>query len=92
MNQPGKDILIESAEFLTTCNEKVKPPSLFPNTNDPVPLVPSVVMQNQVTTPVTLTQITSPAKVITKQIEMRTKDGKRRITPMFIPMDDDDNR
>ncbi|XP_030379008.1 protein HIRA homolog [Scaptodrosophila lebanonensis] len=28
----------------------------------------------------------SPAKAISKQTETRTKDGKRRITPMFIPL------
>ncbi|EDW05919.1 protein HIRA homolog isoform X1 [Drosophila mojavensis] len=30
----------------------------------------------------------SPARAISKQTETRTKDGKRRITPMFIPLND----
>lgn len=30
----------------------------------------------------------SPARAINKQTETRTKDGKRRITPMFIPLND----
>ncbi|XP_005185911.2 protein HIRA homolog [Musca domestica] len=29
---------------------------------------------------------TTPVKAISKQMETRTKDGKRRITPMFIPL------
>lgn len=29
---------------------------------------------------------TTPTKAITKQIETRRADGKRRITPMFIPL------
>lgn len=39
----------------------------------------------------TTTAISSPAKqAIHKQIETRTKDGKRRITPMFIPVSQDE--
>ncbi|KAL7743061.1 hypothetical protein ACLKA6_005804 [Drosophila palustris] len=30
----------------------------------------------------------SPARAISKQTETRTKDGKRRITPVFIPLND----
>lgn len=30
----------------------------------------------------------SPARAISKQTETRTKDGKRRITPMFIPLNE----
>ena len=30
-----------------------------------------------------------PKAPINKQIETRTKDGKRRITPMFIPINTD---
>ncbi|ALC48348.1 Hira [Drosophila busckii] len=32
----------------------------------------------------------SPQRAIAKQTETRTKDGKRRITPMFIPLNDVD--
>ncbi|XP_013116021.1 protein HIRA homolog [Stomoxys calcitrans] len=32
---------------------------------------------------------TTPVKAISKQMETRTKDGKRRITPMFIPLNPD---
>ncbi|XP_061396892.1 protein HIRA homolog [Musca vetustissima] len=32
---------------------------------------------------------TTPVKAISKQMETRTKDGKRRITPMFIPLNTD---
>lgn len=32
---------------------------------------------------------TTPIKAISKQMETRTKDGKRRITPMFIPLNSD---
>ncbi|KAH8284272.1 hypothetical protein KR044_008208, partial [Drosophila immigrans] len=32
--------------------------------------------------------VNSPARAISKQTETRTKDGKRRITPVFIPLND----
>ncbi|KAH8387990.1 hypothetical protein KR093_010789, partial [Drosophila rubida] len=32
--------------------------------------------------------VSSPARAISKQTETRTKDGKRRITPVFIPLND----
>lgn len=31
----------------------------------------------------------TPTKAIHKQIETRTAEGKRRITPMFIPLQED---
>ncbi|XP_062130729.1 protein HIRA homolog [Drosophila sulfurigaster albostrigata] len=34
--------------------------------------------------------VNSPARAISKQTETRTKDGKRRITPVFIPLNDMD--
>lgn len=37
------------------------------------------------TKPAVITQNTTPVKAIDKQIETRRADGKRRITPMFVP-------
>lgn len=50
----------------------------------------SASLSTTTTTTKTTAAINSPAKqAIHKQIETRTKDGKRRITPMFIPMSQD---
>lgn len=37
------------------------------------------------TEPVVFPQSTAPVRVIEKQIETRRADGKRHITPMFVP-------
>lgn len=97
-----KDMIIENADLLNVTKEKNKMPSLiqekdtkenlnsniveftnmedrnnykFPNENIPKEPANSI---NPLTS--------SPAKPILKQIETRTVDGKRRITPMFVPL------
>lgn len=97
-----KDMIIENADLLNVTKDKNKIPSLtqekdtkenlnsniaeftnmedrnnykFPNENIPKEPTNSI---NPLTS--------SPAKPILKQIETRTVDGKRRITPMFVPL------
>lgn len=64
-------MVMEAPELLN-----LKPPA--PNQTSQVPAAPSV-------PPVTNTATTPVKGPINKQIETRTSDGKRRITPMFIP-------
>lgn len=93
----GRNLIIENAELLNCVQEKMKPPSLptvqqQPSTNNQnkktimsSPTKPSIIpQQQQQQQPSTLT-----VKAINKQIETRTADGKRRITPMFIPLHQD---
>lgn len=64
-------MVMEAPELLN-----LKPPA--PNQSSQVVSAPSI--------PPTTTTTTTPVKgPINKQIETRTSDGKRRITPMFIP-------
>lgn len=82
----GRDMIVENAEILDAVKEKVTLPSLSGNSTQPeiVPVVsdpfvkpaPAVVKENNDTN----------ASAIKKQIETRTADGKRRITPVFIPV------
>ncbi|KAH8396225.1 hypothetical protein KR222_005671, partial [Zaprionus bogoriensis] len=52
--------------------------------------LPNAAMERRlpVQTPTQAGGAASPARAISKQTETRTKDGKRRITPMFIPLND----
>lgn len=97
--QAGKDMIIESADLLSASNDKPKPPS-FPltidknsrdenhiiiNNNNSINLA----LGNRIEKNVERIPSPPPAKPISKQIETRTADGKRRITPMFIPLNPD---
>ncbi|XP_012227653.1 protein HIRA [Linepithema humile] len=67
----GGCMVMEAPELLN-----LKPPA--PNLTPQVPSAPSI--------PPVINTATTPVKgPINKQIETRTSDGKRRITPMFIP-------
>lgn len=91
--QAEKEMIIENAELLTT-KEKIKPPSLIFNNsqhNDSFGAFNNSVIKNQPPVPQfhAPAVVPSPNKPILKQVETRTVDGKRRITPMFIPLTDD---
>lgn len=83
----GRDMIVENAEILDAVKEKVTLPSLSgkPSQPDIIPvqpdlfIKPAVVKENH----------DSNASAIKKQIETRTADGKRRITPVFIPVNQD---
>ena len=98
-SQAEKELIIENAELLNTAQEKPRgPPLLIPTftketlpTPIPAPSIPSV--QNEVSHSIessstTLGATSTPIKPILKQVETRRADGKRRITPMFIPLTD----
>lgn len=66
-------MVMEAPELLN-----LKPPAP-PNKSPQMPSTPSV------PPPANTTTVTPVKGPINKQIETRTSDGKRRITPMFIP-------
>lgn len=85
-SQAEKEMIIENADLLSTAMEKPRgPPVLIPNATirDTPPPAPKPA---QVTIP---SVISTPVKAILKQVETKTADGKRRITPMFIPLTDE---
>lgn len=82
-SQAEKEMIIENSDLLSVAMEKPRgPPVLIPNaTVKDTP--PPAFKQPQVTTTLATP---SPNKPILKQVETKTADGKRRITPMFIPL------
>lgn len=84
-SQAEKEMIIENADLLSVAMEKPRgPPVLLPTA--PINDTSSVTFKlPQVTSTIPVTA--SPAnKPIPKQLETKTADGKRRITPMFIPL------
>lgn len=77
---PEKDMITEYAELVNVNHEK----SLSSNGG-----TVHINMENN-NMEVLLDRPSTPVKAaIHKQIETRTADGKRRITPMFIPLDEE---
>lgn len=82
--QSGKDMIIEFSELVNNAEKPVNRPTT-------VEMATSInnvdVGSNQ---PKSAAPGPAPTKLaIHKQIETRTVDGKRRITPMFIPLNQD---
>lgn len=77
----NKDVIIENAELLMDTKEHSSSVQIQ-KTNPPVSVPPKA------TTPTVPTVQESPKRIF-KQIESRTVDGKRRITPMFIPLNEE---
>lgn len=76
---PEKDMITEYAELVNVNQEK-----LLSSNGASVQIMENNNME------VLLNRPSTPIKAaIHKQIETRTADGKRRITPMFIPLDED---
>lgn len=84
---PGRDMIIENAELLNITQEKLKPPSVSNTIPHPKTSQPS--LNSHFNGEQTTFSVSTPVKAISKQIETRTADGKRRITPMFIPLHQD---
>ncbi|XP_055844471.1 protein HIRA homolog [Episyrphus balteatus] len=77
----ARDTLIENAELLNAVPEQVCPPSF------PIDLNSETIKETTVRTMTSNSADTIyQAKAINKQTETRTADGKRRITPVFIPL------
>lgn len=82
MVQPEKDVIIEYPELVNVAKEK----SAMNHSNDVrlEPVAPEVAKSRP------FSDIGMPKAAIPKQIETRTADGKRRITPMFIPLNQEE--
>lgn len=81
--QAEKEMIIENAELISVRMEKPRgPPVLIPLM--PVKETPSPTFKSPHIASTSVTS--SPSKPILKQVETKTADGKRRITPMFIPL------
>lgn len=88
----GRDMIVENAEILDAVKEKVTLPSLSGNQPQSQPeIVPPVVpVPDPFIKPAVVKENHEPnVSAIKKQIETRTADGKRRITPVFIPVNQD---
>jgi protein HIRA/HIR1 len=84
--QAEKEMIIENSDLLNVTEKPRGPPSLLPQAA--VAESPPVIFKPpQQATPKTVAA--SPNKPILKQVETKTADGKRRITPMFIPLTED---
>lgn len=90
--QPEKDMIIEYAELINVNNEKNSNSNMKFNINTLTAAPMELSMENN-----NLEMkndggsgdgrpLTPIKAAIHKQIETRTADGKRRITPMFIPL------
>lgn len=74
-------MLIENTELLNTVPEQMRPPTLptvISSSSDQEILVRNITSNSA--------EVFNQAKAINKQTETRTADGKRRITPVFIPL------
>lgn len=95
------DILIENPELLTGAHGKPKPPTLpavNPTSNNPIisqPIVPIGTSNGFNDSSASALYISgseetmSNSNALRKQTEIRTADGKRRITPVFVALNQD---
>ena len=84
-SQAEKEMIIENAELLSVAIEKPRgPPVLIPAAA--VKETPTSSLKTQQTSTASLSTPPLHNKPILKQVETKTADGKRRITPMFIPL------
>lgn len=81
--QAEKEMIIENSDLLNLTEKPRGPPSLIPMA--PVTEAPPVTFKPPQVVAVK-PAAASPNKPILKQVETKTADGKRRITPMFIPL------
>ncbi|XP_055641271.1 protein HIRA homolog isoform X2 [Toxorhynchites rutilus septentrionalis] len=86
--------MYENAEFLKITQNKLTAPSLIPDQmpsqTEKTAIVVNKPAQKEVPPSATQSTVSQEAqRPILKQIETKTADGKRRITPMFIPLNDD---
>ncbi|XP_068152297.1 protein HIRA homolog [Drosophila tropicalis] len=93
MPESGFNILVENPELASQAldgkageTSKITPPMLMPELEGSVSFArPSLDRLPSAS------QSPMQQKPISKQTETRTKDGKRRITPMFIPLNEQDD-
>uniref|UniRef100_A0A182PA84 Protein HIRA n=1 Tax=Anopheles epiroticus TaxID=199890 RepID=A0A182PA84_9DIPT len=92
--QAEKEMIVENSDFLNVSKSNPLPPTLIPQQQPQLggkqddrskaaqPLAQPVVAIKS------SSSLSTPTPIL-KQIETKTADGKRRITPMFIPLNDD---
>lgn len=81
-SQAEKEMIIENSDLLSITMEKPRgPPVLLPS-SQVKETPPATFKAPQISS----ASAPSPNKPILKQVETKTADGKRRITPMFIPL------
>lgn len=100
--QTGKDMIIENSDMLDVTGDKRKAPKFnigstgddsIVNSNNTSTVLSStsrlevIVENSEMKNDLFNVVPISPAKAIHKQIETRRADGKRRITPVYIPLD-----
>ncbi|EDS35707.1 histone transcription regulator [Culex quinquefasciatus] len=86
--EPGKELIIENPYLFKAMQEKLTAPTLIPQSAAPATPAKAPEPGPSVFHPA-ISQDSPPQRKIMKQIETKTADGKRRITPMFIPLNDD---
>lgn len=89
--QSNKDMIIEYPDLLNATQTKLTAPTLVPQASQATvektsEKEQSAALLQPTPKPSTSQEIQRP---IAKQIETKTVDGKRRITPVFIPLTDD---
>uniref|UniRef100_A0A182IV44 Protein HIRA n=1 Tax=Anopheles atroparvus TaxID=41427 RepID=A0A182IV44_ANOAO len=98
--QAEKEMIVENSDFLNVSKSNPVPPTLVPqqqrpgaNKQDGTSHATTGSRNVQPTHPMTIqsssSSLSQTPTPILKQIETKTADGKRRITPMFIPLNDD---
>ncbi|XP_062549225.1 protein HIRA homolog isoform X2 [Armigeres subalbatus] len=92
--QTGKDSLIENAELLSASQSKLTAPTLIPQLPQSTPpqaapKISSIALPSSSPVGIQSSASQDSQRPILKQIETKTADGKRRITPMFIPLNDE---
>lgn len=83
MVQPEKDVIIEYPELVNATKER---PTI--NHSNDAKVDNNVAPEEMKSRPIA--NAGPPKTAIPKQIETRTADGKRRITPMFIPLNQEE--
>ncbi|XP_050101416.1 protein HIRA homolog [Anopheles aquasalis] len=95
--QAEKEMIVENSDFLNVSKSNPVPPTLIPQQGARKEEMPRTTntadnraaVQSPHAMAIQSSSSLSAHAPILKQIETKTADGKRRITPMFIPLNDD---
>lgn len=89
----GKEMIIEYPDLLDVSDKsqsKTENNNSHNHLNNDVDMISSSASEASKPSIPSHSQSATPTKAINKQIETRRADGRRRITPMFIPRDQDE--
>lgn len=93
--QSDKDMIVENADLLNVTQSRLIAPTLIPQLPQSRPQQKTAIStsapapKESVSAEIQSSASQEAQRPILKQIETKTADGKRRITPMFIPLNDD---